>query len=69
VTITLKPETEQRINDELKSGRFKDADEVMQRALRALKQQEAAAHIRELRKGVTLGGLKMKDLIHEGHKY
>jgi hypothetical protein len=31
--------------------------------------QEAAAHIRELRKGVTLGGLKIKDLIHAGHKY
>jgi hypothetical protein len=31
--------------------------------------QEAAAHIRELRKGVTLSGLKIKDLIHAGHKY
>ena len=25
--------------------------------------------IRELRKQNTLGGLKTKDLIHEGHKY
>jgi hypothetical protein len=31
--------------------------------------QEAAAHIRELRQGVTLGGLKIKDLVREGHKY
>jgi hypothetical protein len=30
---------------------------------------EVVAHIRESRKGVTLGGLKIKDLIHEGHKY
>ncbi|MBV9085571.1 MAG: hypothetical protein JOZ62_23090 [Acidobacteriaceae bacterium] len=30
---------------------------------------EAIAHIRESRKGVTLGGVKIKDLIHEGHKY
>jgi hypothetical protein len=30
---------------------------------------EAVAHIRESRKGVTLGGLTIKDLIHEGHKY
>ena len=30
---------------------------------------EAVAHIRESRKGITLGGLKIKDLIHEGHKY
>lgn len=29
---------------------------------------EAVAHIRESRKGVTLGGLRIKDLIHAGHK-
>ena len=31
--------------------------------------QEVVAHLRQARKGVTLGGLKIKDLIHEGHKY
>jgi hypothetical protein len=30
---------------------------------------EAIDRIRELRKQSTLGGLKTKDLIHEGHKY
>ena len=30
---------------------------------------EAIDSIRILRKGNFLGGLKMKDLIHEGHKY
>jgi len=30
---------------------------------------EAIDRIRELRKRNTLGGLKIKDLIHEGHKY
>jgi hypothetical protein len=30
--------------------------------------EEAAAGIRELRKGVTLGGLKIKDLINEGRR-
>ncbi len=29
---------------------------------------EAVAHIRAARRGITLGGLKIKDLIHEGHK-
>ncbi|HEX4379769.1 MAG TPA: hypothetical protein VH022_07040 [Candidatus Acidoferrum sp.] len=29
----------------------------------------AIARMDELRKGVTLGGLKIKDLMHEGHKY
>jgi hypothetical protein len=31
--------------------------------------KDAIARMAELRKGVTLGGLKIKDLIHEGHKY
>jgi len=30
---------------------------------------EAIDRIRELRKENTLGGLRTKDLIHEGHKY
>ena len=30
---------------------------------------EAVAHLREARKGVTLGGLKIKDLVAEGRKY
>lgn len=30
---------------------------------------EAVADILELRKGVRLGGLKTRNLIHEGHKY
>jgi len=81
MTITLKPETERLINEELKSGHYKDAEEVIQRALQTLRaihhntpskvqeRQEAATRIRELRQGVTLGGLKVKELIHEGHKY
>jgi Arc/MetJ-type ribon-helix-helix transcriptional regulator len=81
MTITLKPETERLINEELKRGHYKDAEEVIQRALQTLHAihqatlskvqecQEAAARIPELRQGVTLGGLKVKDLIHEGRKY
>ena len=30
---------------------------------------QAIDRIRELRKGNSLGGLKIKDLIHEGHRY
>jgi prevent-host-death family protein len=32
------------------------------------KARAAAARIREMRKGVTLGGLKIKDLIEEGRR-
>ncbi len=31
--------------------------------------EQAGRDLREARKGVTLGGLKIKDLVHEGHKY
>jgi hypothetical protein len=30
---------------------------------------EAVADIRELRQGVTLGGLRIKDLVDEGRRY
>lgn len=30
---------------------------------------EAIDRIRELRQGNTLGGLRIEDLIHEGHRY
>jgi hypothetical protein len=42
------------------------------RSVEQIRQQsvaEAVDRIRELRKGNKLSGLKIKDLIHEGHKY
>jgi len=33
------------------------------------KVRQAVAELRELRKGVTLGGLKIKELIDEGRRY
>lgn len=77
MTIELKPEQEQMIQEALRSGRYRSIDEFLDEALSAWKKetahafdreraQAAAARIRELRKGVTLGGLKLKDLISEG---
>jgi len=40
------------------------AEQVSQRTV-----AEAIDGIRELRRGNKLGGFKIKDLIHEGHKY
>ena len=37
--------------------------------MRTMTPAEAVADIRELRKGVTLGGLRIKDLINEGRKH
>ena len=41
--ITLKPETERLINEELKSGHYKDAEEVIQRALQTFHATHQAA--------------------------
>jgi Arc/MetJ-type ribon-helix-helix transcriptional regulator len=75
----LKPSHEQLVQEALKSGRYRDVDEFLDEALSAWKTSEAgrydlkkaqaaAASIRELRKGVTLGGLKIKDLVAEGRR-
>jgi len=81
LTLTLDPHGEQLVDACLRTGRYHSAEEVVARALESLAEKEAPAaprrrtpaeaiaHIRESRKGVTLGGLKVKDLIHEGHKY
>jgi Arc/MetJ-type ribon-helix-helix transcriptional regulator len=81
VTVTLDRHGERIVADQLRTGRYNSAEEVVSRALETLTQSEpsevhprktpaeAVAHIRQARKGITLGGLKIKDLIHEGHKY
>jgi Arc/MetJ-type ribon-helix-helix transcriptional regulator len=82
MAIHLKPEHERIILEEIEAGHFRNADEVLDRALAALRAQKpdaryavqdrvlraqaAAAKIRELRKGLSLGGLNIKDLIEEG---
>ena len=71
-----------RVAAHLRSGRYHSPEEVVTRALETLAEKEppalptrtmtpaqAVADIRELRKGVTLGGLRIEDLISEGRKY
>ena len=43
MTITLKPDTERLINEELKRGHYKDAEEVIQRALQTLRAAQQIA--------------------------
>ncbi len=81
LTVTLDPHSEQLVQAHLRTGRYHSPEEVVTRALETLAEKappapqrkktpaEAVAHIRQSRKGVTLGGLKIKDLIHKGHKY
>ena len=83
-TIRLTPHSEELFKEQLARGPYRPSEEVIERALETLAQKdyfsfrhgpstkspaEAVADILELRRGVRLGGLKIKDLIHEGHKY
>jgi Arc/MetJ-type ribon-helix-helix transcriptional regulator len=84
MTLTLDLHGEQLVAAHLRTGRYHSPEEVVTRALETLAEAEkepptvptrtmtpaeAVADIRELRKGVTLGGLRIKDLINEGRKY
>ena len=80
MTIELKPETEQLVREELSSGHFRSVDEMIVEGARARRESkptssdasrktpaEAAAHIRQMRRGNRLpSGVTIKDLINEG---
>jgi len=82
MSVTLSLEHERMVNEELRTGHYLSADEVIGRALEALRERDhgrlrqgvkrdprgAAARIREQRKGLTLGGLTIKDLVNEGRR-
>ena len=83
MNIRLNQHSEQLIKQQLSHGEFRSPEEVIERALETLAEresrhftlgpgtrdrEEAVADILKLRKGVTLGGLKIKNLIHEGHR-
>ena len=72
--VTLTPHAEELMEAALARGVGSSPEEIVERALETIAEQaaptaerkrtpaEAVAHIRESRKGVTLGGLKIKDL-------
>ena len=79
--MTLDSHGEELVSAHLRSGRYHSPEEVVTRALETFTEREppprqriktpaeAVADIRELRKGVTLGGVKIRDLINEGRKF
>ncbi len=84
MNIHLTPEQERIVKDELKSGHFRSAEEVIGEALQVLRQKERStravesdvAHrdaVREMlafveKNRVRLEGVSVKELIHEGHR-
>jgi Arc/MetJ-type ribon-helix-helix transcriptional regulator len=79
MTIEIRrPELERRLLEQIESGRFRDVDEMIARALDALYEKEqspaldesTAAAVRRLatfgeRHGLSLGGLSVKELLNE----
>jgi Arc/MetJ-type ribon-helix-helix transcriptional regulator len=84
MNVHLTAHGEKLLQERLAQGLYHSPEEVIERALETLAEKEAAkftlgvraktrdeavADIFELRKGLTLGGISMKTLIHEGHKF
>ena len=80
MTIELKPEHQRIVEDAVQSGHYRSVDEFLDEAFAAWttrdnqpkfdreKARAAADRIRELRKGVSLRGLTIKDLVNEGRR-
>jgi len=84
MNITLTPEQERIVHDELKSGHFRSVEEVIATALAALREKErssSAGHsnggqesaVQEMLRFVAenrtpLRGISVKQLIREGHR-
>ena len=76
IQIQLQPEIESQLDAEAQARglaldhyremivRARSVEQVRQRSV-----AEVIDRIRELRKGNKLSGIKIKDLIHDGHKY
>ena len=84
MNVHLTPEQERIVRDEVKSGHFQTAEEVIDEALHALHEKEHSSPdaltadggieaIQELlrlieKNCVRLEGVSVKTLIHEGHR-
>lgn len=84
MNIKLTPEQAKIINDELSSGHFRTAEEVIAQALQALREKErfsteylrngdSRRAVREMlafveKNRTRLDGISIKQLIHEGHR-
>ena len=83
MAVTLNPEQERIVNEELRSGQYRSAEEVIWQALAALREKarrHAAMPGEERRRAVQdmlefaernrtpLQDISIKELIHEGHR-
>jgi hypothetical protein len=81
MNVRLTPASERLLKEQLVHGSFRSPEEVIQRALEVLAEKAptaeagsentAAQALADIlnRKGVTLGGIRIKNLTHEGHRF
>ena len=83
MNVVLDPRSERLIEQQLRAGRYHSPEEVVARALETLAEREPSDSEENTRRRAvqdmlefankhrfTLGeGLRIRDLIHEGHKY
>ena len=79
MNVRLTPASEQLVKEQLAHGGFRSPEEVIQRALEVLAEKPSAEEdaskdttayaLADIlnRKGVTLGGIRIHNLTHEGH--
>jgi hypothetical protein len=84
MNIKLSPEQQKIVEDELKSGHFRNVEEVIAKALQALREREQSSSVsgpngqqreavREMldfveKNHTRLDAVSVKQLIHEGHR-
>ncbi|HXM42954.1 MAG TPA: hypothetical protein VN924_17000 [Bryobacteraceae bacterium] len=78
MTITLQPDQERAIEEAIRAGAFRSVDEFIETAIATLPNHTIAAdspdtpprrsRLWELREGLTLGELSIKELIEEGRE-
>jgi len=82
MTINVKPETEQLVQEEIRSGHFRSVDDIIVEGVQSWREKHRSNQIgsEQRRKAVEralafakdraipLGGISIKELIHEGHR-
>jgi Arc/MetJ-type ribon-helix-helix transcriptional regulator len=83
MAINLKPETERLVQEEIRSGRFQSADELIVKAVHAWREKQSQPRIpRDSRRAeavdralafatkraIPLDGVSIRELVHERHR-
>jgi Arc/MetJ-type ribon-helix-helix transcriptional regulator len=82
MTINIKPETERLVQEEIQSGHFQSVDQLIVEGVHAWREKHQTKQVgaEQRRKAVeqalafaknraiSLGGVSIKELIHEGHR-